>query len=214
MIALVCNSLLFLLVGISIDLPRLLGRIDVILVAIILVLIARALTVYSMVPVTIRLFSLPRVSMGERHIMWWGGLKGGLAIAIVMSIPDELAGKSFLVDLTLGVVMFSLLVNASTIRPLIKVLGIDRLTEDEQLELQQALTNARSRSNDMLARFHKSSLISSQTLNRISGNISNILSSRTVKVNVDQRIRHLYISALRMENESLKQYFDIGLIPY
>ena len=69
MIALVCNSLLFLLVGISIDLPQLLGRIDVILVAIVLVLIARAMTVYSMVPVTIRLFKLPRVSIGERHVM-------------------------------------------------------------------------------------------------------------------------------------------------
>ncbi len=131
-----------------------------------------------------------------------------------MSIPDELAGKSFLIDLTLGVVMFSLLVNVSTIRPLIKVLGIDRLTKDERLELKKSLTNASSRAKGILARFHKSSIISSQTLNNIAGNINNILSSGTVKVDLDHRVRHLYISALRMENESLKQYFDVGLIPY
>jgi len=78
MIALVCNSLLFLLVGISMNLFQLIDRIDAIFIAILLVLVARAATVYTMVPATIRLFKLPHVSLGERHIMWWGGLKGGV----------------------------------------------------------------------------------------------------------------------------------------
>ena len=78
MIALVCNSLLFLLVGISMNLFQLIDRIDAIFIAILLVLVARAATVYTMVPATIRLFKLPHVSLGERHIMWRRGLKGGV----------------------------------------------------------------------------------------------------------------------------------------
>ncbi|MCG8378721.1 MAG: cation:proton antiporter, partial [Proteobacteria bacterium] len=92
-ITLICNSLLFLLVGISVDISHLYSHIDSIIIAIILVLGARAAGVYSMVPATIKLFKLPNVSMGERHIMWWGGLKGGLAIAIVLSIPVDMPGR-------------------------------------------------------------------------------------------------------------------------
>ncbi|HJN96856.1 MAG TPA: hypothetical protein QGF41_14285, partial [Gammaproteobacteria bacterium] len=48
---------------------------------ILLVILARASVIYSLVPITVRLLKLPAITWAERHIMWWGGLKGGLAIA-------------------------------------------------------------------------------------------------------------------------------------
>jgi len=129
MIALVCNSMLFLLVGLSVNTSSLVNRIDVILIAVGLVLLARACAVYSMVPATTRLFRLPRVTLGEQLIMSWGGLKGGLVIAIALSIPEHIPGRDLLLDMTLGVVIFSLLVNAPTIRPMIRRLGIERMNE-------------------------------------------------------------------------------------
>lgn len=213
-IALVCNSLLFLLVGISVDPMQLLGRLDVILLAIVMVLIARAATVYSMVPLTVRLFKLPRVSLGERHIMWWGGLKGGLAIAIVMSIPDDVPGKDLLFDLTLGVVMFSLLINAPTIRPLIRALGIDRLTDDEKTELQHAFRNAETSADNELRRFQDSGLISARNREQIAVKNHQFFSTTSVQEAEGSGFKHHYIYALRMENEILKELYDIGLIPY
>ena len=214
MIALVCNSLLFLLVGISMNLLQLMTRIDAICIAILLVLVARAATVYSMVPATIWLFKLPHVSLGERHIMWWGGLKGGLAIAIVMSMPTDIPGKTLLLDLTLGVAMFSLLINASTIRPLIKMLGMDRLTDDEREEFRHGLQQAEENANGILDKFHQTGLISRGTQKLIQTKNRELFASDLPEQDNKKEIRHLNISALRLEIDKLKYLYDIGMIQY
>ena len=82
--------------------------------------------------------------------MWWGGLKGGLAIAIVLSIPADLPGRDILLNLTLGVVLLSLLINAPTIRLLIERLGLDRLSEDENIELEQTAAQVRAHASSVL----------------------------------------------------------------
>ena len=176
-IALISNSLLFLLVGLSVDVASLINRIDVIAIAILLVLLSRATTIYTLVPATIKWFSLPHVSLGERHIMWWGGLKGGLAIAIVLSVPEDLPGRDLLLDLTLGVVMFSLLVNAPTIKPLIQKLGIDKLTDDELAELKQGMMHAGKESSAFINRFYKAGIVSRSTVKVIQKNTDNVFSS-------------------------------------
>jgi len=211
-IALVCNSLLFLLVGLSVDIIALFARSEVIVVAVLLMLLARATTVYSMVPLTTRMFRLPYVAVGERHIMWWGGLKGGLAIAIVLSIPVDVVGRSLLLDMTLGVVLFSLLISAPTIRPLMHKLGIDRLTEDEKAELKHGLLSADKQANSVLQRFYDTELISRTTLQLIQKKSEQVFLAQESNTDPHQEIRHLYVIALRRELEELKYYYDVGLI--
>lgn len=211
-IALVSNSLLFLLVGLSVDLGSLLARVDYIAVAVLLVLVARATAVYSLVPVTIRGFSLPHVTMGERHIMWWGGLKGGLAIAIVLSIPLDLPGRQLLMDMTLGVVMFSLLFNAPTVRPLIQKLGIDKLTDDELSELKHGLDHASEKSSSILNYFYKSGLLSRSTEQLVQKKTKELFSSDSPALEKEQGTRHLHLTAIRTEEDELKYLHDIGLI--
>ena len=211
-IALVSNSLLFLLVGLSVDLNSLLGHADIVIAAILLVMIARASTIYTLVPATTRLFSLPHVSMGERHIMWWGGLKGGLAIAIVLSVPNDLPGKDMLLNMTLGVVIFSLLINATTIRPLIRKLGIDRLSEDEKAELKQGLLDASEKSSQILYLFYKNGLVSRSIEQVVRKKTDEIFAGDTPVMQKEQGIRHLYITALRTEFITLKYLHEIGLL--
>jgi len=213
-IALISNSLLFLLVGLSVDIVSLINRIDVIAIAILLVLLSRATTIYTLVPVTIKWFSLPHVSLGERHIMWWGGLKGGLAIAIVLSVPEDLPGRDLLLDLTLGVVMFSLLVNAPTIKPLIQKLGIDKLTDDELAELKQGMMHAGKESSAFINRFYKTGIVSRSTEKVIQKNTDKVFSSDIPAIQKDQGIRHLRFSALRTEFDELKKLHEINLIQH
>ena len=95
-------TLLFLLIGMAADLKILVGMIGLILAMSVIVIAARGLSVYSFVPLTVKLFKLPTITLGERHVMWWGGLKGGLAIAIVLSVPIDFPGRELLLNLTPG----------------------------------------------------------------------------------------------------------------
>jgi CPA1 family monovalent cation:H+ antiporter len=213
-IALICNSLLFLLVGLSVDVTLLYAHIDSIIVAIILVLVARAAGIYTMVPATIKVFNLPHVSMGERHIMWWGGLKGGLAIAIVLSIPDHVAGRETLLYVTLGVVLFSLLVNAPTIRPLMQKLGFDKFTGEEVAELKHGLIQSQQHAVDILESFHQAKLISRSTQQLIQKKTAQVFSSDYGDTDILIEERHAHIMALRIEAQELKYLYDIGFLQY
>ena len=213
-IALICNSLLFLLVGLSVDISQLFGHIDSIIVAIILVLAARAAGIYTMVPATIKFFNLPHVSMGERHIMWWGGLKGGLAIAIVLSIPEHIPGRETLLYVTLGVVLFSLLVNASTIRPLMQKLGFDKFTGEEVAELKHGLIQSQQHAVGILESFHQANLISRSTQQLIQKKTAQVFSSDYGDTDVLVEERHAHIMALRIEAQELKYLYDIGFLQY
>ncbi len=213
-IALICNSLLFLLVGLSVDIAQLYLHLDSILIAIVLVLVARAAGIYSMVPATIKMFKLPHVSMGERHIMWWGGLKGGLAIAIVLSIPIDMPGRDTILYVTLGVVLFSLLVNASTIRPLMQKLGFDRFTGEEVAELKHGLIQSQQYAEDILESFHKAKLISRSTQQLIQKKTQQIFNISHDESDSYIETRHAYITALRIEMQELKHLYDIGFLQY
>ena len=157
-IALCCNSLLFLMVGLSVNTENVLSRIGPVLIVVALVLAARALTIYTFVPLTTRWFKLPHVTLGERHIMWWGGLKGGLAIAVVLSIPADLPERQFLFDLTIGVVLFTLLISAPTIRPLMQRLGMNELSRGEDMELRATLIDARHKLHANLEKLQQNKL--------------------------------------------------------
>ena len=213
-LALVCNSLLFLLVGLSIDVSLLFSHAETIFLAIILVLIARAVGVYGLVPATVKVFDLPKVSVNERHIMWWGGLKGGLAIAIVLSIPFDMPGRETLIYVTLGVVLFSLLVNASTIRPLMDKLGFNKFTDEEEIELQHGLKESRLHAEDVLETFKRASIIPRSTTKLIQKKTKKIFKSKDIDSDDCINTRYVKVTALRMEMRELKYLYDIGFLQY
>lgn len=211
-IALICNSLLFLLVGLSVNIESLLAQSGIILLAVLVVTLARAATVYTLLPATARLLYLPRVTLGEQHIMWWGALKGGLAIAIVLTLPHTLADRDLVMNMTLGVVLFTLLVNAPTIRPLIHRLGIDRMTADEGAELKRELHLAENYAGRVLEEIAGAELLSGADLGDIRGNIHRIFAGEPEPADAAQQQRNLRLIALRAELEELKHLYRIGLI--
>ncbi|MHC8441596.1 MAG: cation:proton antiporter [Candidatus Eutrophobiaceae bacterium] len=213
-IAVVCNSLLFLFVGFTVDLHNMIAQSGSIMIAIACVLCARAATVYTMVPATVKLFNIDNIGWGERHIMWWGALKGGLAIAIVLSIPDSLPEKSLLFDLTIGVVLFSLLVNATTVKPFINMLGINKLNETEQMEMQHALIKAENHTSELLRRFQKTMLISERSAQDLMENLHQRLQHLVLESSPEIEQREELLKPLRMELEELKHLYEVGLLPY
>jgi len=150
--AFVCNSLIFLLVGLSIDLHLFKDNINSILIAALAVLLARAVAVYTLFPLIARFRTVDSVDKKFQTVIFWGGLRGALAIAMALSIPEKLEHRSFILMLTLGVVLFTLVVNGLTINPLMALLGLKRYSATEQFERLQAMLHARHKAwKDILA---------------------------------------------------------------
>ena len=91
-------------------------------VAIPLVLIGRALSVY---PICL-LFQGTRWAMPlrDQHVIWWSGLRGALGLALALSLPDGLARKDQIVTATFGVVLFSIIIQGATMPVLLRRLNL------------------------------------------------------------------------------------------
>ena len=122
--AFVANSLVFLLTGLEIPLALLLQNWLLILWAILAMTVARAMSVYGLFPIIHRFTE--RVAGRWQHIIFWGGLRGSLSIALALSLPATVPGRVELVAMTFGAVTFSLLLQGLTISPLMNRLRIER----------------------------------------------------------------------------------------
>ncbi len=108
----VLNSILFLLIGIEVLAVS--PRPEVIalgLIAILLVLVARATAVG--VPFII-LGRIRPFTRGAYPVLVWGGLRGGISIALALSLPEG-AVKDVVVAVTYVVVVFSVVVQGTTV---------------------------------------------------------------------------------------------------
>jgi len=116
------NAVLFILIGLEMIViaqnfkPEYLA---IGMIAIAVVLVARFIGVA--IPITI-MSRYRDFEKGTIAILTWGGLRGGLSVAMALSLPDELLGeyKDLILTTTYTVVLFSILVQGLTISKLIK----------------------------------------------------------------------------------------------
>lgn len=121
--AFLANSVLFVLIGARVNPGELWPMIGTVAITIVAALAGRVLSVYPLVALTNR-FSEP-VSFMWQHILVWGGLRGALSMALVLSLPDGTPYRQVLINLVFGVVLFSLLVQGITIGPWLQRLKKD-----------------------------------------------------------------------------------------
>ena len=49
------------------------------------------------------------------HVLFWAGLRGAVAVAMALSLPADIPQRPLLQEITFGVVLFTLLVQGTTI---------------------------------------------------------------------------------------------------
>ena len=111
--AFIANSLVFLLIGLSVaNIPFVGLGATALLSTIGLVLVGRALTVY---PLCLLLrHSKWAIPTKEQHILWWGGLRGALALALALALPPNFDHRNEILIAVFGVVVFSVVVQGLT----------------------------------------------------------------------------------------------------
>ena len=122
-IAFLANSLIFLMIGLAVAGTNFdETAMSSVSVASLLVLVARALSVYGLcLPFTGTRWHIP---LREQHVLWWGGLRGALALALVLALPKTLAYHREITIATFGVVAVSVIVQGLTMPALLKALGL------------------------------------------------------------------------------------------
>jgi CPA1 family monovalent cation:H+ antiporter len=119
--AFVANSLIFILIGAR-GVQQHFGNLSVpVLTAILLVTLGRALAIYPVCAVFVR--SHLRVDMRHQHVLFWGGLRGALALALALGLPEDLPLRDEIVTCAFAVVAFSIFVQGLTMTPLLRTLG-------------------------------------------------------------------------------------------
>ena len=138
----IMNAVLFLFIGFELLILK--GLEDQLLLgclAILVCLIGRALAIY--IPAKTVLKRTTTYSRGSLITMVWGGVRGGVSIALVLSIPYHEAGhiKEVLVQITYIVVVFSILVQGLTVGRVAK----KALRADELMPRLKRIRAARSK---------------------------------------------------------------------
>jgi monovalent cation:H+ antiporter, CPA1 family len=120
-VAFIANSLIFLLIGAQEAQQHFSGLWLPVLTAIVLVTCGRAVAIYPLCAAFAR--SRLRIQSRQQHILFWGGLRGALALALALALPETIPNHDIIVTITFAVVAFSIFVQGLTITPLLRRLG-------------------------------------------------------------------------------------------
>lgn len=117
------NSIVFLLIGDQIRFAVLGENLGTIGITIAAMLLTRAIAIYSLGGLSNWVVK-SEIPLRDQTVLWWGGLRGSVSIALALSVPIGLSGREEIIATVFGVVLFTLLVQGLTIKPLLKRLNL------------------------------------------------------------------------------------------
>jgi CPA1 family monovalent cation:H+ antiporter len=121
-VAFALNSLVFLLIGLEVDLWQLLAEWRPIVLAFVAVSVGRALVIF--LAAAILKGTTEAIPWRWIVVLTWGGLRGALSMVLALALPADFPYRSVIVSMTFGVVVLSILVQGITVGPLLRALGL------------------------------------------------------------------------------------------
>jgi CPA1 family monovalent cation:H+ antiporter len=120
-LAFVANSLIFLLIGFQVATQAFNEVWVAALIAIALVIVGRAAAVYGCS--LLFQWSPLKLAPSRQHAMVWSGLRGALALALALGLPGDTPQRPMVLACAFAVVVFSVIVQGLTMKPLLGRLG-------------------------------------------------------------------------------------------
>jgi CPA1 family monovalent cation:H+ antiporter len=157
--AFLANSVVFLLIGLQTNVRSLLTNWQVIVWAVVGVLASRAVVVYLLSNLG------KRIPRNWRHVLFWSGLRGAIALTLALSLPAAFAQwRETVISMTFGVVLFSIVVQGFSMDRLLWRLKVIETSEGKlEYERRQARALAVRAGFDHLKQLSGEGLISNHT---------------------------------------------------
>jgi CPA1 family monovalent cation:H+ antiporter len=122
----ILNAVLFVVIGLHIAIVPSAGLLPTATIAILVCLAARWISVYLSLNALSLAGALKADRLGLTNLLTWGGLRGGLAVAMALSLPNS-PEKAVILHMTYGVVVFSIIAQGLTISRFFKADQLKRL---------------------------------------------------------------------------------------
>jgi Na+:H+ antiporter len=201
-LAFVTNSLVFLLIGLQVNIPQIAANIRPIAIAVVAVLVSRAVVVYGLTWLIDR--RKRGIPLAYQHVQFWGGLRGAISLALALSLPAALIDRDLLRVMAFGVVLFTVVGQGMTMQFLIKRLGLTQRSE-EALEFDRrhgrlmAVRAARQRLEELHAEGSISDLTWEQLTRELDGHIQDRLAQQRELLNRYPELRAEELEDARRE---------------
>lgn len=230
-LAFIVNSVVFILVGILfVDIPFSSGEILApILLSIVVVAAARALSIYPLVSAfNVFVDAKRKIPLSWQHLLSWGSLRGALAVTLVLMIPEDLAipgwtltlaPREFILALTIGCIFFTLFVKATTIQAMMSWLHLNRMTKTERVAYEEACALTHREVAERLHKFHERGYITTATYEKLLAEHKDEFKKACAAVkefatdtSTDYTSQVLRIYAIGIETMALKELYQYGEI--
>ncbi|MBN2734649.1 MAG: sodium:proton antiporter [Methanomicrobiaceae archaeon] len=153
----ITNSMLFFLVGITAY--GFFGNFNFdklffagLLVVIMTVFFARAVVVFGLIPLS-NMFgkkgSRP-VGLKDMTVIFWGGLRGAVALALALSIPLDFEFRDLIISYTLAVALVTIIISGGTMKWLTTRIGLEKISFMDKIMELFARLEAKSEGKKML----------------------------------------------------------------
>ena len=173
-IAFWARSLIFILASILV--PRLLadfGLRDVFLLAVLIAAAfgARVFLLFALLPLLEWLGLTQRIDASYKLAIIWGGLRGALTLVLALAVtknaelPENV--QRFVAILATGFVLFTLFVNGTTLRLVITLLGLDRLSAKDEALRDRILSLSYGEARQVANEIAQTHALSSSTVERV-----------------------------------------------
>ena len=222
----VANSFIFLLLGITewqllIKEGHSKNLAAYLIYTIIIVTLARALVVYGIIPLLKFFPKCEKISLKYQTVIFWGGLRGAVPLALVLSLDSNFQGQQLITELTLGIVLFTLIVQGTTTNSLIKLFKLDKISFFERIMCLQTKLESIRKSNDLVKKLEGHGYLSKGAINKVrNNNIKTAEKTKKVLVGLqnnpefrsDTTRKLLWHQAISIELKAYQLLFEKGLI--
>ena len=224
-IGFIANSVIFILVGLKV--PSILAdmtsqHINWLMVLLVAGFAARFLIIFALIPTLSAIGWSASVSTGYRTVMFWGGLRGAVSLALALAVMENDAfapeTQQFIGVMVTGFVLFTLAVNATTVQWVMRAMGLADLSPMDAAVRDRAFSSAMENVTERVKSAASAKEISSDQASMVVEPYEKMLAEMAGEQD-ESDIDHeqWLVIGLRMicmsENKAYSKMFDRGEIP-
>lgn len=193
----IVNSLIFILVGFSINISLLLNSIYILAIVILAMLVARAAMVFGLLPIVSKLPHSNPINLRYQAITWLSGIQGAIGLTIVLGISQQIPEHNLLLSIVMGAVLFTILVQGSLIGKMIHWLKLDRPVISDKIATIEAELAAENMTLTQISLLQKGGSFSLSIAKKLEEACKKVISKKS------EQLHHLKKRKLTDYNEKI-----------